>query len=73
LRKGATPERRRRRKAWAAVAEDGTHDAEITRFMPSRRSLASAIGSAGLIHVSEPAPRRVAEPADAVPVGDNVR
>lgn len=54
-------------------AEGGEYDAEVTRLMAFGAFARIADGLEGLIHVSELAPYRVAEPADAVQVGDHVR
>lgn len=54
-------------------AEGSVHDAEITRLMPFGAFARIADGLEGLIHVSELAARRVADPADAVQIGDTVR
>jgi small subunit ribosomal protein S1 len=54
-------------------ADGGTYDAEIIRLMAFGAFARIADGLEGLIHVSELAPRRVAEPSDAVRVGDLVR
>jgi small subunit ribosomal protein S1 len=54
-------------------ADGGTYDAEITRLMAFGAFARIADGLEGLIHVSELAPHRVAEPGDAVQVGDLVR
>jgi len=56
-----------------AFALGGTYDAEITRLMAFGAFARIGEGLEGLIHVSELAPHRVAEPADAVQVGDHVR
>ena len=56
-----------------AFALGGTYDAEITRLMAFGAFARIGEGLEGLIHVSELAPHRVAEPADAVRVGDHVR
>ena len=53
--------------------EGGTYDAEITRLMAFGAFARIGDGLEGLIHVSELAAQRVAEPADAVQVGDHVR
>jgi small subunit ribosomal protein S1 len=62
---------------WARVgtefAEGGTYDAEITRLMAFGAFARLGEGLEGLIHVSELAPHRVAEPGDAVQVGEHVR
>jgi small subunit ribosomal protein S1 len=62
---------------WTGVGTDfvdgGTYDAEITRLMAFGAFARIADGLEGLIHVSELAPHRVAEPGDAVQVGDLVR
>jgi small subunit ribosomal protein S1 len=57
----------------ADFAEGGEYDAEITRLMPFGAFARIGDGLEGLIHVSELAANRVAEPADAVQVGDHVR
>ena len=57
----------------ADFAEGGTYDAEITRLMAFGAFARIGNGLEGLIHVSELAPHRVAEPGDAVQVGDHVR
>jgi small subunit ribosomal protein S1 len=57
----------------ADFAEGGEYDAEITRLMPFGAFARIGDGLEGLIHVSELAAHRVAEPADAVQVGDHVR
>jgi small subunit ribosomal protein S1 len=54
-------------------AEGGTYDAEITRLMPFGAFARIGEGLEGLIHVSELALHRVAEPSDAVRVGEHVR
>lgn len=54
-------------------AEGGVYDAEITRLMPFGAFARIGDGLEGLIHVSELAAQRVAEPGDAVQVGDRVR
>lgn len=54
-------------------AEGGTYDAEITRLMAFGAFARIADGLEGLIHVSELAPHRVAEPGDAVHLGEHVR
>lgn len=54
-------------------AEGGVYDAEVTRLMAFGAFARIADGLEGLIHVSELASYRVAEPADAVQVGDHVR
>jgi small subunit ribosomal protein S1 len=54
-------------------AEGGTYDAEITRLMAFGAFARIGEGLEGLIHVSELASQRVAEPGDAVHVGDRVR
>src|SRR5258708_2024687 len=54
-------------------AEGGSYDAEITRLMPFGAFARIGDGLEGLIHVSELASHRVAEPGDAVHVGDRVR
>jgi len=64
---------------WARVgsekefAEGGTYDAEITRLMAFGAFARIGEGLEGLIHVSELAPHRVAEPGDVVRVGEHVR
>ncbi len=62
---------------WTRVGTDfadgGIYDAEITRLMAFGAFARIADGLEGLIHVSELAPHRVAEPGDAVQVGDLVR
>ena len=62
---------------WAGVGQDfvegRTYDAEITRLMPFGAFARLADGLEGLIHISELAAHRVAEPGDAVQVGDRVR
>ena len=54
-------------------AEGGTYDAQITRLMAFGAFARIGDGLEGLIHVSELAAHRVADPADAVQVGDLVR
>ena len=54
-------------------AEGGVYDAVITRLMPFGAFARISDGLEGLIHVSELAGHRVAEPGDAVEVGDTVR
>jgi small subunit ribosomal protein S1 len=54
-------------------AEGGVYDAEITRLMPFGAFARIGDGLEGLIHVSELAAYRVAEPSDAVQVGEHVR
>src|SRR5260221_220386 len=54
-------------------AEGGVYDAEITRLMPFGAFARIGDGLEGLIHVSELAGHRVAEPWDAVQVGNKVR
>jgi small subunit ribosomal protein S1 len=54
-------------------AADGTYDAEITRLMAFGAFARIADGLEGLVHVSELAPQRVAEPGEAVQVGEHVR
>jgi len=62
---------------WTRVGADfaagGTYDAEITRLMAFGAFARIGDGIEGLVHVSELAAHRVAEPADAVQVGDHVR
>jgi len=62
---------------WTRVGTDfsegGTYEAEITRLMPFGAFARIADGLEGLIHVSELAAHRVAEPGDAVQVGNKVR
>jgi len=62
---------------WTRVGTDfadgATYDAEITRLMPFGAFARIAEGLEGLIHVSELAAYRVAEPGDAVQVGNKVR
>jgi small subunit ribosomal protein S1 len=53
--------------------EGGTYDAEITRLMAFGAFARIGEGLEGLIHVSELAPHRVAEPSEAVRTGDHVR
>ena len=57
----------------AEFAEGGVYDAEITRLMPFGAFARIGDGLEGLIHVSELASYRVAEPGDAVQVGNKVR
>jgi small subunit ribosomal protein S1 len=57
----------------AQFAEGGSYDAEITRLMPFGAFARVGDGLEGLIHVSELAGHRVAEPGDAVQVGNKVR
>ena len=57
----------------SAFVEGGLYEARITRLMAFGAFARIAEGLEGLIHVSELAPHRVAEPADAVQVGDLVR
>lgn len=54
-------------------AEGGTYNAEITRLMAFGAFARLGDGLEGLVHVSELASHRVAEPGDAVQVGDHVR
>lgn len=54
-------------------AEGGSYDAEVTRLMAFGAFARISDGLEGLIHVSELAAHRVAEPSDAVQVGDRVR
>lgn len=54
-------------------AEGGSYDAEVTRLMAFGAFARIGEGLEGLIHVSELAAYRVAEPSDAVRVGDRVR
>jgi small subunit ribosomal protein S1 len=54
-------------------SEGGTYDAEITRLMAFGAFARIGDGLEGLIHVSELAPQRVAEPGEAVQVGEHVR
>ena len=62
---------------WTRVGTDftegGVYDAEITRLMAFGAFARIGDGLEGLVHVSELAAHRVAEPADAVQVGDLVR
>jgi len=62
---------------WTRVGKEftdgGTYDAEITRLMAFGAFARIGDGLEGLIHISELAAHRVAEPADAVQVGDHVR
>ncbi|HTJ60675.1 MAG TPA: S1 RNA-binding domain-containing protein [Candidatus Saccharimonadales bacterium] len=62
---------------WTRVGKDftegGIYDAEITRLMAFGAFARIGDGLEGLVHVSELAAHRVAEPADAVQVGDHVR
>ena len=62
---------------WTRVGTDfsegGTYDAEVTRLMPFGAFARIADGLEGLIHVSELATYRVAEPGDAVQLGNKVR
>jgi len=62
---------------WTRVGSDftegGTYDAQITRLMAFGAFARIGDGLEGLIHVSELASQRVAEPGDAVQVGDLVR
>lgn len=53
--------------------EGGTYEGQITRLMAFGAFARIGDGLEGLIHVSELAPHRVAEPADAVQVGEHVR
>jgi len=57
----------------ADFAEGGTYDAVITRLMAFGAFARIGDGLEGLIHVSELADHRVAEPGDAVQVGNKVR
>jgi small subunit ribosomal protein S1 len=57
----------------SAFVEGGVYEARITRLMAFGAFARIGDGLEGLIHVSELAPHRVAEPADAVAVGDQVR
>jgi small subunit ribosomal protein S1 len=57
----------------AEFAEGGTYEAEITRLMPFGAFARIGDGVEGLVHVSELAAHRVAEPGNAVRVGDQVR
>src|SRR5438874_419823 len=82
---GIDPERRRLSLSikqleddpWTRVGTDfsegGTYDAEITRLMPFGAFARIGDGLEGLIHVSELAAYLVAEPGDAVQVGNKVR
>jgi small subunit ribosomal protein S1 len=54
-------------------AEGGTYEAEITRLMAFGAFARIGDGLEGLVHVSELAAHRIAEPGDAVQVGDRVR
>jgi small subunit ribosomal protein S1 len=62
---------------WTRVGRDftegGVYDAEITRLMAFGAFARIGDGLEGLVHVSELAADRVAEPADAVHVGEHVR
>jgi small subunit ribosomal protein S1 len=62
---------------WTRVGKEftdgGTYDGEITRLMAFGAFARIGDGLEGLIHISELAAHRVAEPADAVQVGDHVR
>jgi small subunit ribosomal protein S1 len=62
---------------WTRVGTDfaqgGIYDAEITRLMAFGAFARIGDGLEGLIHVSELATHRVAEPAEAVQVGEHVR
>ena len=62
---------------WTRVGQEfregGTYDAQVTRLMPFGAFARLMHGLEGLIHVSELAGHRVAEPGDAVQVGDAVR
>jgi small subunit ribosomal protein S1 len=62
---------------WTRVGSEfvagGVYDAEITRLMAFGAFARIGDGLEGLIHVSELAAHRVAEPADAVRTGDHVR
>ena len=62
---------------WARVGTDfvagGSYAAEITRLMAFGAFARIGDGIEGLVHVSELAAHRVAEPADVVQVGDHVR
>ena len=53
--------------------EGGTYEAQITRLMAFGAFARIGDGLEGLIHVSELAAHRVAEPAEAVQVGEHVR
>ena len=57
----------------SAFVEGGVYEARITRLMAFGAFARIDDGLEGLIHVSELAAHRVAEPADAVNVGDQVR
>jgi len=57
----------------SAFVEGGVYEARITRLMAFGAFARIGDGLEGLIHVSELAPHRVAQPADAVKVGDQVR
>lgn len=82
---GVDPERNRISLSIKQLAEDpwaqtatrfpvGTDaDAVITRLMPFGAFARIADGLEGLVHVSELADERVAQPADVVKVGDTVR
>lgn len=48
-------------------------DATITRLMPFGAFARIAEGLEGLIHMSELAPQRIADPSEVVQVGDRVR
>lgn len=62
---------------WAQVAERfpvGTDvDAVVTRLMPFGAFARVAEGLEGLVHISELAESRIAQPSDVVTVGDAVR
>jgi small subunit ribosomal protein S1 len=62
---------------WTRVGTDftegGVYDAEITRLMAFGAFARIGDGLEGLVHVSELAAHRVAEPADAVQLGEHVR
>jgi small subunit ribosomal protein S1 len=59
---------------FVATAPQGTSvDATVTRVMPYGAFARVADGVEGLIHVSELAPHRVADPNEVVHVGDTVR
>ena len=62
---------------WTRVGQDfteaSTYDAQITRLMAFGAFARIGDGLEGLIHVSELAVDRVAEPGDAVLVGEHVR
>jgi small subunit ribosomal protein S1 len=62
---------------WTRVGKEftdgGTYDGEITRLMAFGAFARIGDGLEGLIHISELAAHRVAEPTDAVQVGDHVR